>query len=367
MSEKKSGKLRILVAPLDWGLGHATRCIPVIHALLAQDCDVWLAGEGAQKTLLQQEFPQLPFLDLEGYRVKYAKTALGLMLGILKQATRIKKAIKKEHEWLKQVIAQYHFDAIISDNRYGLHHKNIPAVFITHQLQIKSPFGKWSERWLQQKNYAYINQFTACWVPDHKSENQLAGALSHPLILPNVPVTYIGRLSRFEKKEVNSKPEHLLILLSGPEPQRSILENKTINEISFYKSTATIVRGLPDAVQLIPSTNMIRFFNHLPAKMLNEEMQKASCIIARSGYSTVMDIAALGKKSILIPTPGQTEQEYLAGYLAEKNFAPFILQNDFSISKALSLVNNFQYKANNGVTDNEMKEAIRLFIASLNK
>ena len=127
------------------------------------------------------------------------------------------------------------------------------------------------------------------------------------------------------------------------------------------------MRGLPDAVQLIPSTNMIRFFNHLPAKMLNEEMQKASCIIARSGYSTVMDIAALGKKSILIPTPGQTEQEYLAGYLAEKNFAPFILQNDFSISKALSLVNNFQYKANNGVTDNEMKEAIRLFIASLNK
>jgi hypothetical protein len=306
-------------------------------------------------------------LDIEGYRVKYAKTALGLMLGILKQAGRIKKAIKKEHEWLKQVNTQYHFDAIISDNRYGLHHENIPAVFITHQLQIKSPFGKWSEKWLQKKNYAYINQFTACWVPDHKNENSLAGALSHPLNLPNVPVTYIGPLSRFEKNEVSIKPEHLLILLSGPEPQRCILENKIINEISFYKSTATIVRGLPDAAQLIPSTNMIRFFNHLPAKMLNEEMQKASCIIARSGYSTVMDIAALDQKSILIPTPGQTEQEYLACYLAEKNFAPFILQNDFSISKALSLVNNFQYKANTGIADNELKDTVRLFVDSLKK
>ncbi len=336
-------KPRILVAPLDWGLGHATRCIPIIRELLAQDAEVWLAGEGLQQELLQQEFPDLRFLPLAGYKVKYATSGIGLMFNILSQIRKIIYVIKKENEWLKKMILEYRFDGVISDNRYGLYNPSVTCVFITHQLLIKSPLGKWTERILQRRIYKYINQFTECWVPDTKTDNNLAGALSHPENNPAVPVYYMGHLSRFHILNEPVKKNHLLILLSGPEPQRSILENKIIREIAHYPSTATIVRGLPGSDSHIPSTGMLKFYNHLAADELNKEIEQASYIISRSGYSTVMDLVKLKKKSILIPTPGQTEQEYLADYLAEKKIAFCMSQKEFSLTAALKNAAEFSY------------------------
>ncbi len=368
--EKIQGKLRILVAPLDWGLGHATRCIPVIRELLAQGCDVWLAGEGAQEQLLKTEFPELPFLPLPGYRIHYAKTARGLIWKMIQQGPKMRRAILYEHLWLKKMTAQHHFDAVISDNRYGLYHSTIPCIFITHQLMIKSSAGKWTENILQKRNYKYINRFTECWVPDlsadqagTESENNLAGELSHPPLKPAIPVHYIGLLSRFEKKDVGEKKDHLLIILSGPEPQRSILEEKIIPEISHYNGSATIVRGLPGAASLIPSTNMIKFYNHLPAEELNTEMQQAAYVISRSGYSTVMDIMALQKKSILIPTPGQTEQEYLGNYLMGKGIALCYTQKSFSLNNALTMATNYNYQVPLIVANPTLTKRIELFLA----
>jgi uncharacterized protein (TIGR00661 family) len=337
--EKPVRKSRILVAPLDWGLGHATRCIPIIRELLARNVDVWLAGESPQKELLQQEFPDLPFLPLKGYRVKYARTGIGMLLSIFRQTQKILFAIKKENEWLKKMVAEHMFDAVISDNRYGLHHTDIPCIFITHQLTIKSPLGKWAEKILQKKNYRYINRFTECWVPDAEGDNNLTGILSHPKKKPAVPVCYIGSLSRFRITNDPVKNSHLLII-SGPEPQRSIFENKIIREIAHYPFTATIVRGLPESDSLIPSTGMIKFYNHLPADELNKEMNQAEYIISRSGYSTVMDLVKLKKKSILIPTPGQTEQEYLS----KKQIAFCVSQKDFSLITSIKSAAQFSYQ-----------------------
>ena len=367
LKEKLQGKPRILLSPLDWGLGHATRCIPIIRELLAQGCDVWLAGEGAQATLLKAEFTDLPFLELPGYRIHYAKTAKGLIWKMIQQGPKMRRAILYEHLWLKKMVAQYHFDAVISDNRYGLYHSTIPCIFITHQLTIKSSAGKWTEKILQKRNYKYINRFLACWVPDLRGENSLAGELSHPLIKPTVPVHYIGLLSRFEKKESfdkvrTEKKNHLLIVLSGPEPQRSVLEEKIIKDISHYNDTATIVRGLPGSASLIPSTNMIKFYNHLPAAELNIEMQEAEYVISRSGYSSVMDLMALQKKSILIPTPGQTEQEYLGKYLMKKRIAVSISQKDFSLNKALVGAAEFNYQIPVIATGTALKETIKKFL-----
>ena len=302
LREKIIGKPRILVAPLDWGLGHATRCIPIISELIEQNCDVWLAGEGAQEILLKEEFPQLGFLSLSGYRVQYARTASGLIRNIFFQTHKILKAIKNENEWLKDKVSQYGFDAVISDNRYGLYHKEIPCIFITHQLMIKSPLGKWSEKILQKRNYRYIDRFTECWVPDEERENNLAGELAHPEKKPSVPVKYIGWLSRLRHNETKENHQHLLIILSGPEPQRSILEDIIVKEIAHYNGTATVIRGLPAASSMIPSTNSIHFYNHLSSDQLTKEMQKAGFVIARCGYSTVMDLISQQKKSILIPT-----------------------------------------------------------------
>ncbi|MDP9230739.1 MAG: glycosyl transferase family 28, partial [Bacteroidota bacterium] len=196
--DKTANSPRILVAPLDWGLGHATRCIPIIKELINQNCDVWLAGEGAQAALLQKEFPGLSFLNLPGYRISYNKSSMKLFLGILLQVPKILRAISKENKWLKKMMTKYTFDAIISDNRYGLYHKKIFTAFITHQLLIKTSLGKLSEKILQQWNYKFINRFTQCWVPDEEGSINLAGELSHPKKNPAIPLKYIGAISRFE-------------------------------------------------------------------------------------------------------------------------------------------------------------------------
>ncbi len=337
-------KPRILVAPLDWGLGHATRCIPVIYELIKQGAEVWIAGEGRQVVLLKKEFPDLKFLPLKGYRIRYGRSPAHLLWSVVRQVPSILRAIKNENKWLARVVVEYGFNAIISDNRYGLHHKSIPSVFITHQLYITTPFGRWLNHRLQKINYRYIRHFTACWVPDSDGASNLAGELSHPLTLPQVPVQYTGILSRLTRTTTVAQERHLFISLSGPEPQRTYFEDRIVFDISRYNGTAVIVRGLPGEANLIPSTNDIRFYNHLPANEYNSEMEKAEWVISRSGYSTVMDLARVGKKSILVPTPGQPEQEYLAKYLEEKKFAVCISQKAFNLNAAIELARNFDYK-----------------------
>jgi uncharacterized protein (TIGR00661 family) len=374
MNQPNKGKLpekprlsRILVVPLDWGLGHATRCIPLIRELLAMDCEVWLAGEGAQEQLLKTEFPTLPFLQLPGYRVQYAATSGGLLWKMIRQTPKLKNAIHEEQKWLKWAATEHQFDAVISDNRYGLYHSSIPCIFITHQLCIKSQLGNWSERILQKWNYKHINRFTECWVPDLPAgaTQTLAGELSHPAKMPSIPVKYIGLLSRFEKKEVPARKDHLLIILSGPEPQRTILEEKITGELKQFTGTATVVRGLPGSVTSIDSTERIKYFDHLPAEELNKEMLSAEYVISRSGYSTVMDIIALQKKCILIPTPGQTEQEYLAKELLAKKIAFTVSQDKFSMIQSIHAAADFSYELPSIRPANLLTDTLRSFVASL--
>jgi hypothetical protein len=335
---------KLLVAPLDWGLGHATRCVPIIRDLLNNNCEVWLAGEEAQEKLLREEFPSLSFLLLKGYRIKYSGKALTTKL--ILQIPSVLRSIKEENNWLKEQVNKHGFGAVIADNRYGLYHENIFSVFITHQLRIQSSLGKFSEDILQKWNYKLINKFNECWIPDEQGENNLAGEISHPVKLPSTQVKYIGALSRFSSFSPlgnGSIKDHLLIVLSGPEPQRTIFENKVIDQIVKYTGTVTIVRGLPGEKNIIPSTNHIHFFNHLSSEELNNEMLKAEFIICRSGYSSVMDIAALKKKSILVPTPGQTEQEYLGDYLMKKQFAYCCKQNEFILFNCIGGAKKFEY------------------------
>jgi uncharacterized protein (TIGR00661 family) len=366
--ETEHRKLRILVAPLDWGLGHATRCIPIISELVKQGCDVQLAGEGAQEQLLKQEFPDLAFLPLKGYRVRYSRSS-AMVWNMLGQSSKIIKAIKDEHLWLKERVDEHGFDAVISDNRYGLYHDKIPCIFITHQLTIKTPVGKWAEKFLQAKNYKYINRFSACWVPDYEGDDNLAGDLSHPARKPAIPINYIGPLSRFDAPadSPSASSGHLLIILSGPEPQRTLFEDKIVKDIAHYDRSATVVRGLPGSAKIIPSTNSIRIYNHLPGRELNKEMNEASFIISRSGYSTVMDVTKVQKKAVLVPTPGQTEQEYLAHYLAEKKIAASTSQKTFSIPSALQLAESFPYVTPAIEPQNSLTGVVAEFVQALHK
>jgi hypothetical protein len=332
---------KVLVAPLDWGLGHATRCIPLVHALLAKNMQVTLAGEGACEGLLKLEFPELPFLHLPGYRVEYGRNRLEMMGKMLWQIPRLLECIDEEQEWLNGIMETEKFDIIFADNRYGLFHPDAYSVFIGHQLLIKTSLGALADGFLQPFQLDLINKFNECWVPDLPGEVNLAGDLSHPDNLPRIPVSYIGPLSRLQKQQ--GAEEHLLVLLSGPEPQRSIFEQLLLEQLEGYSGKVFFVRGLPGETALPEEKTDIEFVNHLPAKQLNEAISKASVVIARCGYSTVMDLITMEKKSVLIPTPGQTEQEYLAEHLMQYGMALCFSQEELNLRAALPLTREFNY------------------------
>ncbi|MEO5781916.1 MAG: glycosyltransferase [Ginsengibacter sp.] len=327
-----SQKPRILIAPLEWGLGHATRCIPIINELLNQNCDVFIAAEGATFYLLKQEFPTLNFLPLMGYRVKYSRKKYFLPWKILAQFPKIVFTIYKEHQWLKKMVMQNKIDAIISDNRFGMYNKKIPSVYITHQLLIKTG-NRFTEKIAQRIHYHFIKKYTECWVPDFEV-NGLAGELSHPKKLPG-KIKYLGALSRFELKSVEKKYD-LLISISGPEPQRTIFEDQILKDLIPYPGQVLFIRGLPENSEEIKSENpSVEIRNHMSAEKMNEAILQSDMIISRCGYTTIMDLVKLQKKAILIPTPGQTEQEYLAKYLMENKMFYPVSQKDFVLQDSL--------------------------------
>jgi UDP:flavonoid glycosyltransferase YjiC (YdhE family) len=355
---------KVLVAPLDWGLGHATRCIPIIRELLAQHCEVIIAAEGKVKALLQLEFPGLRFIHLPGYHIEYAATGWGLAVKIVAQIPKILFAIKEEQEWLARLLETERIDAVISDNRYGLYHPDIISIFVTHQLLIKAPF-KLAEDLLQGLNYQYINEFTECWVPDAAGEENLAGMLSHPEELPVVPVHYIGTLTRFQKDTTPAEETYIAIILSGPEPQRSLLEDIILEDIHDYTKPVVLVRGLPESTEELELPPHVTAFNHLPTAELAQKIKGASMVISRCGYSTVMDLITLQKKSILVPTPGQTEQEYLATHLMENSLAFCIEQKKFRLINTLELASRFDYNLYSCSSENDLEQTVSNFVAAL--
>jgi hypothetical protein len=302
-----------------------------------------LAGEDKTAVLLQKEFPGLTLLPLKGYRVNYAASGWKLPLTMAAQIPDILAAIDDENQWLEDRIREYNINAVISDNRYGLFNEAIPSVFITHQLSIKTPFGNLGNRALERLNFEQIENFSSCWVPDHAGQENLAGDLSHPGRHLSIPIRYIGPLSRFNRKET-ATDQTVLLLLSGPEPQRTILEELMLDQLKTFVQPVVLVRGLPgmDDLPVVPAH--VQVHNHLPAAELQELMASASLVISRCGYSTVMDLAAMQKKSILIPTPGQTEQEYLSRHLMEKSFALCIPQSKFRLRNAIELAGHFNYR-----------------------
>ncbi|GAB3414310.1 glycosyltransferase [Niabella aquatica] len=339
-----SKKLKILVAPLDWGLGHTTRCMPVIDELLKKNVEVLLAGNEVQKKILNTEFPQCDFLSLNGYNVKYADSGRGLMVKMMRQLPRILSLIKAENDWLKQAIADNCIDGIISDNRFGLYHAIVPCVFITHQLQIKTGAGKIADKFARNINYRRIKKFSTCWIPDFERAVNLAGELSHPAVMPVTPCRYIGPLSRTTPVDEKAGKKNILFILSGPEPQRTIFEDMIFKQLKNHTAPVTIVRGRPLDVEVPVFNNNVTIYNHLSKNELRQLMQEAGYVVCRSGYSSVMDINATRVKAILVPTPRQTEQEYLADHLMKNQFAVSGKQHDFDLPGLLEKAGRFSYK-----------------------
>jgi uncharacterized protein (TIGR00661 family) len=316
----------ILIAPLNWGLGHATRCIPIIKALQQRNHIPIIASDGIALELLRKEFPYLKFLELPSYHIEYAKNGKNFKWKLIQNLPKMIKAIVHEKQLVKTWVSQHGIDGIISDNRLGVFSKIIPSVFITHQLQVMTGSTTWLSSKLHQ---SIIKKYSECWVPDTAADPNLAGELSH-IKNHSLKLKYVGPLSRMQKKEAPKKYD-LMIILSGPEPQRGILEEKLKTEVQRFKGNVVFIKGVVQAHQVKEQIDTVCYYNFMTTRQLEQTFNESDIVLCRSGYTTIMDLAKLGKKAFFIPTPGQYEQMYLAKKLKKDSLVPYADQDSFTI------------------------------------
>lgn len=333
----KKGK-NILICPLEWGLGHATRMIPLARKLQELNNNVFIGAGEKHLSLFRAEMKNVTLIEFSGFSPGYSKYLPQYLFMLLKTPLLLFHIIR-EHHLLKKIILDYDIDIVISDNRFGLWNKQITSVYVTHMPRIPMPrffrifeiTGIWLHR-------AVMKQYSFCFIPDLPGEVNLSGRLSHEIKLP-FNVRYIGILSRFndnyDSSEFSFPHKHNTVILSGPEPQRSILKNKLVSMLEEKEPLTVILEGRPDSPGESFRKDNILFYNHLPGAEMRQIAKTGEIIISRSGYTTIMDLVFLNCTGLLIPTPGQTEQEYLAEYLSAKGWIKTIKQKDLGKIKNL--------------------------------
>jgi predicted glycosyltransferase len=303
----------IFLSPLDWGMGHASRCVPIIESLYEHNT-VILGISNLNAVFFDLHFPQLQKVHMPSYGIRYSKH-LPAFFKLLLQAPRLVTVIKKEQALLERLIKEHAIDLVISDSRFGCYSKQVKSVFITHQLKVQAPYFSGIANAINRK---WIGRFTEVWVPDFENaEHRLSGRLSDASkTIP--PVFFIGPQSALQKHKAldTTKPIDTLILLSGVEPQRTVLEENLLNALGANSKRIVLVRGSEKKMEVLPKG--VEVYTLAYGKTLAELIANSERVICRSGYSTLMDLHGFGKKNlILIPTPGQSEQEYLAQHWAQ--------------------------------------------------
>lgn len=307
--------LRILVSPLDWGLGHASRCIPVVKQLLEAGHSVTLAGSGRSLMLLQKEFPELESVTLQGFSPEFKQSG-GMAFQLLRMLPIFLRMMVRENRELENLVEQYNFDLVISDNRYGLRNKSIKSIIITHQVMVKAPWRlKFAEYPLYLVSKFLISRFDECWIPDYESTPGLSGDLSHKYPVPGNAM-FIDPLSRFSDSELSNEQENpdakITAIISGTEPQRSNFEELVSRQLMELDLKATIISGKPESNDSVGLRGNLTVLSNASAKEMRKLISDSTLIICRPGYSSIMDLEAMRSKVLFVPTPGQTEQQYLA-------------------------------------------------------
>ena len=324
--------MRTLLTPLDWGLGHATRSLALAERLRRQGDELIWASAGPALELLCRELPaEEPVHELPAYDVRYATG--NMVWNVATQSLKWARTLGAERQVTAQLVRRYRPDRIVSDSRFGCYHPRVVSIFLTHQLHPLTGFGPANAvyRW-------HLNRhFDRFWVPDEEGEDRLSGQLSAAAGYEGVE--YIGQLSRLRSLEspersaveVPAVPNHLLLLLSGPEPARTRLETRLLSALPLTTGRVTLVRGLPAGAKPLDNRPRHPGFTHYDfadRTTLIQLLESADLVLCRSGYSTLMDLRALAKPALLLPTPGQTEQIYLAQRAAVQGWARVFRADD---------------------------------------
>lgn len=326
----------VIYGVLNWGLGHATRSIPIIQSLFNLDYDVIICSDGDALSLLKKEFSQATFVSLPAYKIKYAHRSM--VANISRYGLGLLKTIFQEKKFVKDLVQQYKPSFIISDNRYGFYHASVKSVMITHQLNIPASIA-WQGKAVSKFLHKYIEEFDACWVPDVAQNPNLSGQLSHARTL-SIPIHFLGFLSRFIFEKLPVKYD-IAFVLSGPEPQRTRLEKMILAQLSVLPANCILVRGTQSPFEntMKVDQSKLKIIDLADSATLQSIMSQSKTLVSRAGYTTIMDLVALRRSAVLIPTPGQPEQEYLAEHLAQ-HFSSFTFttQDDLDLQTIVAKV-----------------------------
>ncbi|MBD3259930.1 hypothetical protein GF371_04860 [Candidatus Woesearchaeota archaeon] len=335
--------MKILFGVLTWGLGHATRDLPIIKRLLQEGHSVTIATSGRSLDVLKKEVPQCEFIDFPDYPAPYTKTGLFAMK-FTTYFPHLLKMINKEKKKFRELISTRKFDLVISDCKYGFHSKDLPCFFITHQARFIIPKRiKPIEITGEYLNSTFLKKFDKIFIPDYE-DNDLSGDLSHNLRFFNgEKIEHIGILSAMREIETEQDIDYF-VSISGPEPQRTVFEKKIMSQLDSLEGNIVITLGKPeeDSQKTIKTNKSeVKIYSYLKPETQQLMFNRAKMVISRSGYTTLMDLAQLGKKALFIPTVGQTEQEYLSYYHNKQKTWYSVKQGRFKLLRDLKVAEQY--------------------------
>jgi uncharacterized protein (TIGR00661 family) len=354
--------MKIIYGVCSWGLGHATRSLPVIRKLIDENNKVTVISHGRSLELLRKELgDNAKYVEIRDYPMLLSENSRQFMAKSMVYWPTFLHRINMGLSRLTKMLKHQKYDRIISDARYDIYSKKIPSFFISHQIRIMNPLRlKRFERGSELFNLFFFKRYAGVIVPDYK-KNDLSGELSHKLHRINEDkLHYIGVLSDFKKKNVRKDIDYL-ISISGPEPSRTMLEEKLLKQISSLKGKIVVTLGKTENIENFKKEG-IETHTFLLKNKREELLNRAKLVVSRSGYSTILDLAVIGTKAIMTPTPGQIEQEYLAEYHNKKGTFYSINQNK------INLINDVEKaKKTKGVTRKcDVKESVEKIINIMN-
>lgn len=325
--------MKIIYALCSWGLGHATRSLPVIRRLIKEGHEITIISHDRALTLLKNELKESAiFVDIPDYPLLVSENKQQFIAKSMVYWPLFIQRMESGLQQLTKLLKTTPCDRIISDGRYDMYSKSIPSFFISHQMRIMNPMRfEMFERGSETFNLFFFKRFKEILIPDYETDD-LSGDLSHNLHkIDEKKLHYVGVLSDFNKKRLKKDIDYF-ISLSGPEPQRSILEEKILSQINDLSGNIVITLGKTEKKEQITNEN-IKTYSYLTKEERETLLNKTKLVISRSGYSTILDLSVIGTKALMIPTPGQVEQEYLAQYHKNKNSCHSINQDDIHLKK----------------------------------
>jgi uncharacterized protein (TIGR00661 family) len=331
--------MKIIYGVCSWGLGHATRSLPVIRKLIEEKNELTIVSHGRSLELLKKELGKnLKYYDIPDYPMLLSENSRQFLAKSVVYWPSFIKRMESELQSLKKILDKNKYDRIISDSRYGFYSRSIPSFFISHQIRIMNPLRiNMFERGSEIFNLFFFKRYAGVIIPDYKEDN-LSGDLSHNLRrIDENKINYVGVLSDFKKKKAKKDIDYFMSI-SGPEPQRTMLEKKLFSQVDELKGKIIITLGKTEKKDRLNKKN-IETYSFLPKEKRENFLNRTKLVISRSGYSTIMDLAVIGTKALMVPTPGQIEQEYLGQYHNKKGTFFSVSQNKMDLKRDIETAN----------------------------